>query len=85
MVFSIKEKILYASDGTEIKKLYCPKKAEISDLNIKTNIVFSCKFCNKEIYDTAKLTESEIINLVSKDKSSCFKISSNQKNITFKL
>lgn len=84
MVFSIKEKILYASDGTEIKKLYCPKKAEISDLNIKTNIIFSCKFCNKEIYDTAKLTENQIINLMSKDKNTCFKISNNQDNIIFK-
>ncbi len=85
MVFSIKEKILYASDGTEIKKLYCPKKAEISDLKIKTDIVFSCKFCDKEIYDTAKLTENEITNLVSREKSTCFKISSNQDNIMFQL
>ena len=85
MVFSIKEKTLYASDGTEIKKLYCAKKAGITDLKIKTDKTFSCEFCEKEIYDTAKLTENEITDLVSKDKSSCFKISSNQKNITFKL
>lgn len=74
---------LYTDAGTFLKQLHCPlaKKWEqldpTSDSQAKT-----CITCNKPVYDTSLLMDSELQNMLINARETCLKVDLEQSNLT---
>ncbi|WP_372364719.1 hypothetical protein [Candidatus Uabimicrobium sp. HlEnr_7] len=80
MFFDPQTKKLYAKDGTLIKKLHCPLKMHISQMQSHNSDLF-CHQCDHTIINTANLTEKELQDIVRKNPEVCVSVSSQQKNV----
>lgn len=65
---------LYASDGTWLKTIYCPKKLTPDSMHSSKHGQLTCSECNHTIFDTDYMSEQQIIELVTKNLNSCLKI-----------
>jgi hypothetical protein len=74
---------LYTDAGTFLKQLHCPlaKRWEqlgpTSDVQAKT-----CSTCNKPVYDTSLLMDSELQNMLINAPETCLKVELEQSNLT---
>ena len=74
-MLTIKDKKIYAEDGLLLKKIDCPKKVLVSDLQKKSDKKLLCKSCDQNILDTEYMSEKELCQILQKDKNTCLKIS----------
>ena len=74
-MLTVKNKKIYAENGLFLKKIYCPKKITVSDLQNKSDKKLLCKSCDQNILDTEYMSEKELCQILEKDKSTCLKIS----------
>jgi hypothetical protein len=83
MIFDISTKTLFSSDGKILKKLSCPKDIVWNELEKTSMKTRNCGICQTEVIDTAFLTESQIIQLLTTNPYSCIRINMDQSNIKF--
>ena len=74
-MLKIKNKRIYAEDGTYLKTISCPLNVAEHDLHQISETKFSCEKCAKEVVQTDFLTEGEIIDLLTTNPDTCLKIS----------
>ena len=74
-MLTIKNKKIYAEDGTYLKTINCPLNVSNQDLRQISETKFSCEKCAKEVVQTDFLTEGEIIDLLTTNPDTCLKIS----------
>jgi hypothetical protein len=74
-MLTVKNKKIYAENGSFLKIIDCPKKITVSDLQNKSDKKLLCKSCNQNILDTEYMSEKELCQILEKDKSTCLKIS----------
>jgi len=65
---------IIGDDGRVLKALSCPFKISNSDLRADTEISFECVKCSRPVYDTDRMQEIEIIDLLNSDPNTCLKI-----------
>ena len=75
---------LFDKNGNFLKKLSCPKEPVDSDFTVCSVNSSLCKYCEREVYDTAKMTEVEVIEQLKRDPSSCLLIGFRQENCVVK-
>ena len=74
-MFTIKNKNIFANDGTFLKTIDCPQNAKPSSLTQTSDIKFHCNSCNKTVIETDLLSEQEITQLLRVAPDTCLKIS----------
>ena len=74
-MLTIKDKSLYASDGTLLKVIDCPKNVSDSDLTQVSVNEFSCNGCSRKVVATDHLSEAAIVRLLAEAPNTCLKIS----------
>ena len=74
-MLTIKNKRIYAEDGTYLKTISCQLNVGEQDLHQVSETRFSCEKCAKEVVQTDFLTEDEIIDLLTANPDTCLKIS----------
>ena len=74
-MLTVKNKKIYAENGSFLKKIDCPKKITVSDLQNQSDKKLLCKSCNQNILDTEYMSEKELCQILEKDKNTCLKIS----------
>ena len=80
MLFDPQTKKLYTDDGVFIKKLHCPLKMHVAQLQATNDTLF-CQQCQHTIVDTANLTEQQLQNIVEKNPEVCIAVSAAQTNV----
>lgn len=65
---------IYASDGTKLKTLSCPKRVKGSKLQKKLDDHFSCRHCERTIINTDILDEDELIGILRENPDTCLYI-----------
>ncbi len=74
---------LYLDDGTFIKKLHCPLLKQWDELNGSANAESKiCEQCNKAVYDTANLSDTQLQQLINESPQACLKLDIDQNNLT---
>ena len=74
-MLTIRNKKIYAGDGTYLKTISCPLNVSDQDLHQVSETRFSCNKCAKEVVQTDFLTEDKIIDLLTANPDTCLKIS----------
>jgi hypothetical protein len=76
-------KEIYTDADTFLKKLHCPFSKLWKELS-QTDLLEGkmCDQCQKTVFDTALLSDNELLNLVSQQPSTCLKVDLNQNNLT---
>jgi hypothetical protein len=76
-------KNIYTNAGSFIKKLHCPLAKQWEELSVTNSLEGKmCNQCQKTVFDTALLTEHELLNLVAEQPSTCLKVDLDQDNLT---
>jgi hypothetical protein len=74
---------LYTDSGTFLKQLHCPLAKQWEQLDITSNAMSkTCEACNKAIYDTSILTDSELQSMLESSPNACLKVELGQPNMT---
>lgn len=74
---------LYTDTGTFLKQLHCPLAKKWEQLAItSTAMAKVCSTCNRAVYDTAKLSDSEVLTMLNDAPETCLKVNFEQPNIT---
>jgi hypothetical protein len=74
---------LYTDSGTFLKRLHCPLAKQWEQLDITSSAMAkTCTTCNKAVYETSLLTDSELQDMLQKVPETCLKIDLNQPNLT---
>ena len=71
----IKNKSIFADDGTLLKVIDCPKNVGGEDLTQTSDHEFRCDGCEKQVVATDYLSEPAIIQLLADAPDTCLKIS----------
>ena len=74
-MLNIIDKKIFTQEGKYLKTIECPKKILASDLEQKDTQTLYCNNCEKDIIDTQYISEIELINILTKNKETCLKIS----------
>ena len=74
-MFTIKNKSIFANDGTFLKTIDCPKNVNRSNLAQTSDHEFHCNSCHKTVIETDLLSEQEITQLLQVAPDTCLKIS----------
>ena len=74
-MLTIKDKTIFADDGTLLKVIDCPKNVIDSDLTQTSDHEFRCDGCEKQVVATDYLSEPAIIQLLVHAPDTCLKIS----------
>lgn len=72
---------LFSDSGILIKKLECPYKIEWKDLEVINKVSRNCSVCDHQILDTAFFTDDALLEVVSNNPATCFKVNVNQDNL----
>lgn len=74
---------LYTDTGIFIKQLHCPLAKKWEQLaNTLTPMAKVCSTCNKAVYDTSTLSDSEVLAMLNVTAETCLKVDFEQPNIT---
>lgn len=74
---------LYTDSGLFIKRLHCPLAKKWEQLaNTLTPMAKVCSTCNRAVYDTAKLSDSEVLTMLNNAPKTCLKVNFEQPNLT---
>ena len=74
-MLTIKDKIIFADDGTLLKEIDCPKNVDDSNLTQTSDHEFRCDGCEKQVVATDYLSEPAIVQLLVDNPKTCLKIS----------
>lgn len=74
-MLTIKDKTIFADDGTLLKVINCPKNVGGADLTQTSDHEFRCDGCAKQVVATDYLSEPAIIQLLADTPDTCLKIS----------
>ncbi len=82
MIYDFQLKKLYSNDGIFIKDVICPLKdpkiVKIDDNNTEVN----CAQCTRNLLVTTCLSDSQVIDWMSKQEHPCLAIDLNDQNLT---
>ena len=82
MIFKFATKELFSDKGVFIKKLHCPYHIKWQNLNnFKGTANRACNICDKTIYNSANMSDQQIVDLVTLDPKVCLKVGLNQSNV----
>jgi len=82
MQFHSATKSLYTDDGELIKVLFCPLRKRFDQLESRASGPHPvCSECEREVLDTSKLSEAEVVAAVRTDPATCLCVSSRQANV----
>lgn len=74
---------LYTDTGTFLKQLHCPLAKTWERLEPTSNAqAKSCSACNRAVYDTAKISDTEVQAILQNAPETCLKVDLNQDNLT---
>jgi hypothetical protein len=74
---------LYTDAGAFLKKLHCPLAKRWEQLNPTSSAQpKTCSTCNKPVYDTSLLEDSELQNMLENAPKTCLKVDIEQSNLT---
>ena len=76
---------LFSDSGILIKKLECPYKIAWKDLEVINKVSRNCSVCDHQILDTAFFTDDALLEVVSNNPATCFKVNVNQDNLKIQL
>lgn len=80
-MLKIRDNQIIDQSGKLLKTLSCPFKISSTDLRPISESSFECVKCSRTVYDTDRMRETEIIELLQSDPYACLKI--NRFNPTF--
>lgn len=66
---------IYDQDGNWLKKIECPKSAQLKDMQSLSSTKSKCSLCDHVVHNTDFMTESDIVTLLRRDPKACLKIS----------
>ena len=82
MRFNPETKVLSTDDGLLIKVLHCPLQKRWEQLHPATNSPHrSCSDCEREVLDTAFMSESKVLSALQLDPSACLRVTASQTNV----
>lgn len=73
---------LFTDSGRFLKKLHCPLGMSWDRMRGSGGTFRTCDACSREVYDTSKLNDDELLLLLSRDPHACLMISPTQHNCT---
>lgn len=73
-MFTIKNSQIYSSNGEFLKRINCPKRVTIYDLNPTPDGEFNCDKCDIQVRETDHMTEPELLTLLKTAPETCLKI-----------
>ena len=74
---------LYTDIGTFLKKLHCPLSKQWEELHPNNLLkVKMCDQCKRAVYETARLSDEQLSDLLKNDAHACLKIDLSQDNLT---
>jgi hypothetical protein len=82
MLFDRTSLALYTDAGELIKVLHCPLKKQWGELREAESPHRTCSNCERDVLDTAAMTEAEVVDAVRGDPHTCLCVSSVQENLT---
>ena len=74
-------KELFTDSGTFLKRLHCPIHVKWNAMKKNGDRSKICVKCNKTIYDTANLNDTDILKLIKNDPQACLRVNLNQDNV----
>jgi hypothetical protein len=82
MKFDPISRTLYTDQGQFLKVLHCPKQKRWQDLRqTGPEAHRSCSHCERTVFDTAELSDPQIVDLLHNDPDTCLKVSLDQPNV----
>jgi hypothetical protein len=82
MKYFLPTRSLYTDKGELIKRLECPKRKRWVDLSQGDETAYrTCDQCDRSVYDTAKLSEGEVLQLLERERGACLRVSAYQENV----
>lgn len=83
MKFDPSTKELFTDTGALIKALHCPLRKRWEQLDeVASRPHRTCSECEREVLDTAAMSESDVLSAVRADPSTCLRVSACQDNLT---
>ncbi|MGY3215295.1 hypothetical protein [Mucilaginibacter sp. HD30] len=74
---------LYTGTGSFLKQLHCPLAKKWEQLNTTSSAqAKTCSTCNRAVYDTSILSDSEVQSMLNAAAETCLKVDLNQFSIT---
>ena len=73
---------LFTDSGRFLKKLHCPLRMSWDTMRGTGDNYRTCEACSRDVYDTSKLNDDELLLLLSRDPHACLMISPAQDNCT---
>jgi hypothetical protein len=74
---------LYTNTNILLKKLHCPLAKKWEHLaNTSIAMAKTCSACNRAVYDTSKLSDSEVQAMLNEAPETCLKVDLEQSNLT---
>jgi|TARA_B110000879_G_scaffold13840_1_gene17220 hypothetical protein len=74
-------KEIFTDTGEFIKRLHCPIHVKWNAMKKNGDRSKICVKCNKTIYDTANLNDTDILKLIKNDPQACLRVNLNQDNV----
>jgi hypothetical protein len=82
MKFDPISRALYTDEGQFLKILHCPMRKRWQELNLTGPEAHrNCNHCERIVFDTAELSDLQIVELLHDDPDTCLKVSLDQSNI----
>lgn len=83
MQFDPRTNELFTDDGTFVRRLHCPRQAEWDELQVVPRAgERHCVDCRRPVFDTATMTDAELIALMEWQPAACLAVSPKQQNCT---
>lgn len=71
---------LYTDTGRFLKKLNCPIGKTWEELKPSETGARVCDVCLRQVHDTARISDEDLVELLQVDPGACLKVSSAQRN-----
>lgn len=75
MTLKIRDGDIYADNGKWLKKMACPKAVNYRDMTRISDQIAMCQQCERVVYNTDFMSETDIVELLEDDPQSCLKVS----------
>lgn len=82
MKIDLQTSSLFTDSGRFLKALHCPLGISWHTMRAGGDTFRTCDSCSRDVYDTSKLNDDELILLLSRDPKACLMISPTQENCT---